>query len=102
MSNEFDIDAEVSDDNRVSEVTDKNETDWFTDLLAWCGEHKAVVICSIVGLPLFLIWFGAKIFSTHTVEQVEVEVPAEEPYSDMVQVPVHTTVTTEYEWVPKE
>lgn len=103
MSTDFDFDTEVDEDGVAREVKKEDqEKDWFDSLLDWCGEHKIAVCLSLIGLPLFLIWFGARCFSTHTTETEQIEVKEPTPFDDLTPVPVKTTTTTTYEWVPKQ
>ena len=76
------------------------EEDNFHKALRWAGGHKTICIASVILLPLFLMWLGAKMFSTHTIEQVEVTPPG--PLDDYVRVPVSETVKTTYTWVRKD
>lgn len=90
------------DEDNVIDLEDEVELteDNFHKALRWAGDHKAVCIASVILLPLFLMWLGAKMFSTHTIEQVEVTPPG--PLDDYVRVPVTETVKITYTWVRKD
>lgn len=93
----YDEDVVDLDDEFEDEVV---EEDNFHKALRWAGDHKVVCIASVILLPLFLMWLGAEMFSTHTIEQVEVTPPG--PLDNYVRVPVSETVKTTYTWVKKD
>ena len=89
------------DDNDVVEVAsvDEPKLDWWTRTLLWAKDHKVIVCCSIIGLPLLAIILGGKIFS----KTIEVEKqPDPTIWDNYDPVPVRSYTTTEFEYRPKD
>ena len=94
---EFDdnvYDAEVDDSGEIRVKQPKGRLDRFVD---WCKAHPIICVIGVILLPISLILLGAKLFSSHTTEEVEV-VP-ETIYDGMHAVPVETETTTRVKWV---
>lgn len=70
------------------------ETKW-DKVMDWVASHKAIVICSVIGLPILAFVLGWKLLSKTT----EVEVQPEPGLMDRYDaIPVRTMSTTEYEY----
>lgn len=70
------------------------ETRW-DKVCNWIADHKIVVICSVIGLPILAFVLGCKLLSKTT----EVEVQPEPGLMDRYDaIPVRTMSTTEYEY----
>lgn len=102
MSNEYDVDLEVDDEGRATDVDDTEDMGVFERVGGWCKHHKVLTVFAIVLFPVTLVILGAKLFSTHTIIETQVEVPAPSCTDGYKKVPVHTETITHYEWVPEQ
>ena len=102
MSNEYEYDAEVDENGRATDVDDTEDMGVFDRMGNWCKHHKVLTVFAIVLFPVTLVMLGAKLFSTHTIIETQVEVPAPSCTDGYRKVPVHTETITHYEWVPEQ
>lgn len=93
------FDTEIDDDGVALEIEEK---DMFDKALDWCKNHKFLCVCGVIFFPITLIVLGAKLFSTHTVIETQVEVAPPSCTDGLKKVPMHTETTTYYAWIPED
>ena len=83
------------------EDTKQEKKDWWVSVIDWAANHKLICCLSVIGIPIILIWFGAKLFST--TETVEVEKLPDPTILDKYdRIPVAEHSMTEYAYVLKD
>ena len=95
----------MSENDNIIDVTVANdpatpELSTWDKVVNWIGEHKTLCIVSVIGLPIVLVWIGAKAFSkTNTVEVEKLPDPTIMDRYD--RIPKSSTENIEYKYVLK-
>ena len=95
-------DNEYSYDYNASTDVQKPEPGTWLKIAQWIGEHKVICIVSLIGLPILLVWLGAKIFSkTNTVTVEKLPDPTIMDKYDRIPVTEHSYIDYEYVLKPE-
>ena len=95
-----DFDVEIDDLDETEETKKTEAQDWWESVVDWIANHKLICCLSVIGIPILLIWFGAKLFSTTDTVEVE-KLPDPTIMDKFDRIPVKETSFTEYEYVLK-
>ena len=91
-----DFDVEIDDLNETEDEKKAEAADWWESVVDWIANHKLICCLSVIGIPILLIWFGAKLFSTTDTDEVE-KLPDPTIMDKFDRIPAKETSFTEYE-----
>ena len=95
-----DFDVDLDDLDETEDEKKAEAQDWWEGVVDWIANHKLICCLSVIGIPILLIWFGAKLFSTTDTVEVE-KLPDPTIMDKFDRIPVKETSFTEYEYVLK-
>ena len=95
-----DFDVDLDDLDETEETKKVEAQNWWESVVDWIANHKLICCLSVIGIPILLIWFGAKLFSTTDTVEVE-KLPDPTIMDKFDRIPVKETSFTEYEYVLK-
>lgn len=96
-----DVDVTIDDLDETESEKKEEAQDWWESVVDWIANHKLICCLSVIGIPIILIWFGAKLFSS--TETVEIEKLPDPTIMDKFdKIPVSEISHTTYEYVLKD